>query len=227
METSHAVNVKALIFANGDINDGLMARQAIEDAQAAASMLVVAADGGARVAQHYGLHVDMIIGDMDSLSDDEVQFFAARGAELQHYPQEKNETDLELALQRTAQQGIRWMRILGGVGDRIDQTIANLYLLTLPILRECDVRLVSGRQESWLLHPGEHGIRGSAGDTVSLIPVGGLARGVRTTQLYYPLKNETLAFGPARGISNVMDADEARVSLQDGLLLVVHTIGRA
>src|SRR5262245_42723158 len=110
-----------------------MTQRALADAEGRA--LVVAADGGARLAKHFGLQVDMIIGDMDSLSETEVQLFTAQGAELQHYPQEKNETDLELALQWTAQRGVTWMRIIGGVGDRLDQTIANLYLLTLPILR--------------------------------------------------------------------------------------------
>lgn len=201
-----------------------MARQAMIQAQ---NPLVVAADGGARLAQHFGLNVNVIIGDMDSLSEAELQVFAARGAELQHYPEEKNETDLELALQWAARRGVTWMRIIGGVGDRIDQTIANIYLLALPTLRGCDVRLVGGRQQTWLAYPGETIIEGAAGDTVSLIPVGGVARGVRTENLYYPLKDETLAFGPARGISNVMKANQARVWLQDGLLLLVHTIGRA
>lgn len=203
-----------------------MVRQAIEEARNGA--LIVAADGGARLAQHFGLHVDVIIGDMDSLSESELQGF---NAQVQRYPEEKNETDLELALKWAAARDVRWMRVIGGVGDRIDQTIANLYLLALPALYDCDVRLVGGRQESWLLHPNlneeAHVINGAQGDTISLIPVGGAANGVRTENLYYPLKGESLAFGPARGISNVMDAEVARVWLDEGLLLVVHTIGRA
>ena len=55
----------------------------------------------------------------------------------------------------------------------------------------------------------------------------GAAEGIRTENLYYPLKNETLRFGPARGISNVLTSSEARVWLEAGLLLVVHTLGRA
>jgi thiamine pyrophosphokinase len=97
---AHNHLTQALIFANGDIYDGPMARQAIAEAQPGAR--IIAADGGARMAQHFGLHVDVIIGDMDSLTDDELQSFAAHGAELQRYPQEKNETDLELALQWAA-----------------------------------------------------------------------------------------------------------------------------
>lgn len=215
---------KALIFANGRTHDGPVPRHAIEQASDA---LVIAADGGARVAQEFGVPIHVVIGDMDSLEPDELAALAAGGAEVRRYPPEKNETDLELALLWAAEQGADWIRIFGAMGGRLDQTLANIYLLALPALRGRDVRLVSRTQESWLLYPGAHVIQGASGDTVSLIPMNGEAHGIRTENLYYPLRNETLAFGPARGVSNVMAADEARVSFDAGLLLVVRTIGRA
>lgn len=215
---------KALIFANGRTHDGPVPRRAIEQAPDA---LVIAADGGARVAQEYGLSVHAVIGDMDSLEPDELAKLAANGADVRRYPLEKNETDLELALLWTAEQGLNWIRIFGAMGGRLDQTLANIYLLALPALRDLDVRLVSRAQESWLLYPGTHVIQGTSGDTVSLIPMNGEAHGIQTENLYYPLRRETLAFGPARGVSNIMSADEAQVTFEDGLLLVVHTIGRA
>ena len=118
-------------------------------------------------------------------------------------------------------------RVRPGIGDRLDQTLSNVYLLALPVLRERDVRLVAGKQEAWLLYPGEHHITGAAGDTLSLLPISGEAHGIRTDNLYYPLRDETLTFGPSRGISNVLQGEQAGVSLRDGVLLAVHTIGRA
>jgi thiamine pyrophosphokinase len=221
MASSHA-----LIFANGDINDGEMVARALATARGQ-STLVVAADGGARVAAHFGLNIDAVIGDMDSLDEEEVSSVAARGAQIHRFPQEKNETDLELALAWAVRRGARWLRIVGAVGDRLDQTLANIYLLALPVLRGCDARMVAGKQEAWLAMPGEHLIEGAQGDTVSLIPLSGPARGVRTEQLYYPLNDEDLFFGPARGVSNLMAGAQARVTLRDGVLLVVHTVGRA
>jgi thiamine pyrophosphokinase len=151
----------------------------------------------------------------------------SHGADIYRYPEEKAETDLELALKWAIEQGVNWIRVIGGIGDRLDQTISNVYLLALPVLKDCDVRLVAGKQEAWLMYPGDTTINGEKGDTVSLIPVGGAAQGVRTENLYYPLHDEPLLFGPARGISNVMNLDIARVWLREGLLLVVHTQGRA
>jgi thiamine pyrophosphokinase len=216
--------LKVLIFANGDFNDGQMVRQVIADAPDA---WVIAADGGGKHAQAIGLTIDTLIGDMDSLTSMEVAAFAEQGTDIHRHPEHKNETDLELALLWAAQTGAQWIRLIGGIGDRLDQTLSNVYLLALPALRDLDTRMVAGKQEAWLMYPGETLIRGAAGDTVSLIPLSGAAQGVRTENLYYPLFDETLAFGPARGISNVMQTEQARVWLREGILLVVHTLGRA
>ena len=125
------------------------------------------------------------------------------------HPAEKDETDLELALLWAVEQGANWLRMIGATGGRIDQTMSNIYLLALPILDGCDVKLVAGKQALWLARPGETRIGGAVGDTISLIPLNGTVRGVRTENLYYPLKDEDLYFGPARGVSNVMTAEEA------------------
>jgi thiamine pyrophosphokinase len=214
----------ALIFANGDLNDGTMVRRALESRHDA---LLVAADGGARMAVSLGLRPHVVIGDMDSLTADELAELKHSGSEIHQYPAEKNETDLELALMLVAERGATWIRIIGAVGDRLDQTISNVYLLTLPQLTNCDARMVAGKQQIWLMPAGEHTLNGEAGDTISLLPISGDVHGVSTDGLYYPLRGETLVFGPARGVSNVMNGQHATVRVESGTLLCVHTIGRA
>lgn len=215
---------QALIFANGEINDGPAVRRALA---AAPHALIIAADGGAGIARHFGLTVGDVIGDMDSLSSEELTVLKRDGAKLHRYPEAKNETDLELALLWAVEQGATWIRIIGALGGRLDQMVSNVYLLALPALRALDVRLVASNQEAWLVQTTETTIEGAPGDTVSLIPLSGSVEGVRTENLFYPLRGETLTFGPARGVSNVMSADRAHVWLREGTLLVVHTIGRA
>jgi thiamine pyrophosphokinase len=213
-----------LIFANGDINDGAMVRRAFKSAQ---MPQIIAADGGARAALYFDYLPHIVIGDLDSLSPAEVNALEAQGVHIQRYPAEKDETDLELALKYAATQGMTWLRIVGGIGDRLDQTLANMYLLALPELEGLDVAFVAGKQEIFLLRPGAHLLQGSAGDTLSLIPLGGAVHGITTERLLYPLRDETLAFGPARGVSNVMQAETAGLRLREGVLLVIHTVGRA
>jgi thiamine pyrophosphokinase len=209
--------LRALIFANGDLNDGPAVRAALE---AAPGALVVAADGGARHARALELPVHALVGDLDSLG------WVPAGAEVQRTSPEKDETDLELALLLAVERGANWIRVLGAVGDRLDQTLGNVMLLALPALRGRDVRLVSGRQTAWLVQ-GHTVIEGQAGDTLSLLPLGGDAEGVRTEGLSYPLRGETLRFGPARGMSNVLAGARAEVWVGRGRLLAVFTPGRA
>lgn len=218
------MQTRIVIFANGELNDGPLVRRALAEAQGG---LVAAADGGARLAQACGLEPNAVIGDMDSLTAAEVAALRASGATILSYPQEKDETDLELALMWAVEQGAAWIRVVGALGGRFDQMISNLHLLALPALKGCDVRLVAGRQEAWLLYPPEGFIEGAPGDTVSLLPLGGRVTGVRTDGLRYPLRDETLALGPARGVSNVLAEARARVRTQEGVLLVVRTLGKA
>lgn len=214
---------RALIFANGDVNDGPMVRRATAKC---ADALCIAADGGVRVAKALGVQVGIVIGDMDSLSPADLDDLKQH-AQILRYPPEKNETDLELALMYAVEHGARWIRIVGAVGDRLDQTLSNVYLMALPVLKGCDVRMVAGKQETWLMGMGTHAVEGQAGDTLSLIPLNGTVRGVKTEGLYYPLRDEDLIFGPTRGVSNVLNGTSASVTVREGVLLVVHTIGRA
>ena len=214
----------ALVFANGEPNDGPMVRRIFAQA---ADPLIIVADGGARVAAHFGFQVDRVIGDMDSLLPSELEQLAHNGAQVERHPRDKDATDLELALTWAAKQDVAWVRIIGGVGGRLDMVMANIYLLALPELADCDVALVADDQEMRLLRAGEHTLTGSIGDTVSLIPIGGPVQGINTQHLKYALHDETLYFGPARGVSNRLSAERAQVSLRDGLLLCVHTIGEA
>jgi thiamine pyrophosphokinase len=215
---------KALIFANGDVNDGEFVRILLRETSNAT---VIAADGGARVAKYYGLIPHTIIGDMDSVDPLYLEELQNGGTIVKRHDPEKDETDLHLALLYAVQNGAEWIRIIGALGGRLDQTLSNVYLLALRQLEKCDVRIVSGKQEAWLMRPGINLIQGRVGDTMSLIPVSGVAAGVRTENLQYALNDEELLFGPTRGVSNVMAAEQAQVYIREGVLLAVHIMGKA
>ncbi|MCY4145788.1 MAG: thiamine diphosphokinase [Chloroflexi bacterium] len=214
----------ALLFANGILRPGEAVRRVLATQS---SSTIVCADGGALHARALGLQPQFIIGDMDSLSAADARAFEAAGAQIIQHPPEKDETDLELALRFCQEMGAKAVTILGGLGGRFDQTLANILLLTLPALASMRIELVDGAQTIRLLSAGVHKIAGAAGDTVSLVPLRGAATGITTRGLQYALRSETLLLGPARGISNVMLAAEAEVELGGGLLLLTHTTGRA
>ncbi len=216
--------MKVLLFANGEANQGMMLQRALDCADSA---YILCADGGALNAGKFGLAPQTIIGDLDSLDEGQVAGFAAAGAEIIRFPAEKNETDLELALLWCIEQGASSIRILSALGGRFDQTLANIYLLALPALQGIPIEVVDGEQSIRLLRAGRHQIDGQARDTISLIPLGEPVRGITTAALKYSLRGETLKMGPARGISNVMLTDQAIVEIESGILVLIHTRGRA
>jgi thiamine pyrophosphokinase len=172
----------------------------------------------------WGLVPGLVIGDMDSLSDEERAELEARGCRFVVHPRAKDETDLELALTYAAELGTQEIIVLGALGGRLDHTLANVFLLALPVLADLSVRIVNGHEEALLARSGQSvTLEGEPGDLVSLLPLGGDARGVTTKGLAWTLQGDTLQFGPSRGVSNEMTAPQARVEVEGGHLLVVHT----
>lgn len=206
--------LRAIIFANGAI------AQPIEIPP---SDLVIAADGGARHCRALGIHPDILIGDFDSLEADEVAQYEAEGTEAIRHPKRKDHTDLELAVHYAHQAGASEILVLGALGARWDQTVANVLLpAAFPPLR---MSLLDGNQELHYLHSGDKlEINGQVGDTVSLIPLSSRVEGITTQNLEYPLEAGVLVFGSTRGVSNVLLKRQASVALSKGNLLciVIH-----
>ena len=209
--------MSVLVFANGDIEGGLDWQRPLLINPTA----IIAADGGSRHLHALNQQPDMVIGDMDSLSD-EVRDWLDDAVVTITYPTAKDETDLELALLYAADHYSDDILLIGAFGGRLDQMLANILLLAHPRLQKRRVELVSQYQRAWLVADKTE-ISGNVGDTISLIPLGGDVRVATTTGLAWPLSDEVLAFGPARGISNTLTAVDATVELASGQLLCVHT----
>lgn len=216
----------ALIFLNGDLHDGSAVRAALAQT-ASCARLIIAADGGLRHVYALGLRPDLVIGDMDSVSPDQLARAEADGAQIRTFPTHKNETDLELAVLAALAQGCERLWLFAAVGDRLDQLLSNVQLLALPQLATVQAILVSGAQRCWLARPPVTVVHGQSGDTLSLLPLSAAAHNIFTEGLYYPLRGEPLQLGTTRGISNVLTAPQAHIRFTEGLLLVVHTMSEA
>lgn len=210
---------RALIFANGELVDFAAVGRYLQPED-----LLVAADGGLHHLARLGLRPHWLVGDLDSVSPEEVRSLELAGVRIQRYPVDKDETDLELALMTVVSAGYRTIRVIAALGGRLDQTLGNLFLLQLPELADCDVRLEDGRQEVVLIRR-QVELSGQPGDTLSLLPVGGPADGIWTEGLRYPLHGETLRPERTRGISNVFLGERAQVRLEQGALLCIHVYG--
>jgi thiamine pyrophosphokinase len=210
-----------VIFAGGTLQPGAAVAAAIASAD-----LIIAADSGAGTALQYGCTPAIIVGDFDSLDAARLQQLKARGSRVVQSAVEKDETDTELAIQVAIEEGANSITLLGGLGGaRFDHTMANILLLAG--FEMVPIHIVDGPEVCWLLRgPGSTIINGHTGDLLSLLPLTGEATGLHTEGLYYPLHGETLRFGRPRGVSNVLTHEQARVTLEHGLLLIIHTNSR-
>jgi thiamine pyrophosphokinase len=205
-----------VIVANGPDFDAAPFRTLLARAD-----LLIAADGGGNALFAAGIAPQLVVGDLDSLEPAAEAAFATAGVEIRRHPAEKDETDLELALLVAIHHGATSIDLLAAMDGRWDQALANVALLAMPELVGRRVRLLGEGQEAYLAR-GETPIAGAVGEKVSLLPLGGPARGITTRGLYYPLRNAELRFERSRGISNVIVEPPAHVTVREGLLLVVH-----
>jgi thiamine pyrophosphokinase len=193
--------------------------------------LVVAADGGARLARPLGVTIDRWVGDGDSLEPEALAALAAAGVPLERARPDKDESDTELAVGAALRLGAEGVVIVGGLGGRrIDHALANIGLLAMPELDGRSAVILDGRSRLSLIRaPAPDGgavtrlLPGRADDVISLLPIGPGVEGVTTHGLAYPLADEPLPPGGARGLSNVRGAADASVVVRRGLLLVVES----
>jgi len=215
--TKPKTKLEVVVVANGEFRHPARLMRLVDGAD-----LVVAADGGANWLASQDRLPDLLVGDMDSVGSGVLQAMKDRGCRLLNHSPRKDETDTELALLEAAAAGATRITVLGALGGRIDHTLANVLLLLMPQLGGIETLIFDGCSYLFVVRR-EGGIPGEVGDLVSLIPLGGDAEGIITEGLEYPLHDETLHIGAARGISNVLTRPEARIAVRQGSLLVVHT----
>jgi len=177
---------------------------------------LICADGGYRLALEAELCPDAFIGDFDSLPEQEIPC-----PESIRVPVEKDDTDTMLCVRHSIGKGFTELLILGGLGGRLDHTIANLQTLSFAQAHGVNARILDSRNEAFLLPPGRYTLREKAGWKLSLFAWGGDCGGVSLRGTYYPLENGTLTPTFPLGVSNAFAAPEAEISLASGMLLCI------
>ncbi len=176
--------------------------------------LVIAADGG--YAHLNGIHADLVVGDFDSLG------YVPAGESVVRHPAEKDDTDTMLAARIGIERGYRAFVLLGGVGGRLDHTLANIQ--TLAFLRENGARAALRGEEETITFLQDESLRFRAGlsGIVSVFSYGATAAGVYERGLAYALTDATLTDTNPLGVSNAFTGEIAEVSVRAGRLVVLY-----
>lgn len=180
---------------------------------------LICADGGANSALKMNLIPDVIIGDMDSISNDAIRKFSNTSRLISIKRQ--NDTDVEKCLKYIIKNGYTDVLLTGITGSRLDHTICNLGIV-LKFFAEIDISLIA--EESYLKpYKGIVKLKSFKGETISLY---GFDRKTRITSkgLKYPLKDVTLVIGEKESTSNVATKSDVELKIRNGVIFVIRDV---
>lgn len=190
---------------------------------------VIAADGGYSYCKVLGIAPDLILGDFDSVGEQEAQELA----DIQKQdpervivlPAEKDETDMLAAIHAGLDEGCMEFHIYAGQGGRLEHTIANIQCLVY--LKECGAAgymidgagmILVAKNETVSFKPQTEGF-------LSLFSMGDRALGVTTRNMKYELHEAEVTNSFPIGISNEFMGEAASVTVKDGTLAIILTWG--
>ena len=184
--------------------------------------LVIAADSGYDTALELGIEVDILIGDLDSISPAGLQHAEAASAQIVAHPARKDATDLELAIRVAIEHGATSISIYGGEGGRLGHLLGIASTLANPEWNTVEVVWHTATGSVSVVQAGKPvTLTGSIGATVTLIPLG-RATGITTIGLAWELSDGTLEPGTSRGVSNEMESTKATIEVGSGTVLVIE-----
>lgn len=186
---------------------------------------LIAADGGLRLCQRWGLWPELVVGDLDTLSEAEVQACEARGIEIERHPADKDQSDLELGLKAAHHRGATRVSILGALGGEWDHSVHNL-LAPLSLCHSLGMwgRLLTDTVEIYLLRGGAT-LQGCEGRRVSLAALSERVEQVQLEGFQYRLSGRTVYRHETIGLANRVTTDHARITFNAGEMLLTLSGG--
>ena len=209
--------MKVVVALNGELKGN---KEGYKKLIGGKDVFFIAADGGALLLESIGFLPHVIIGDFDSLTKAQYQRYEKLGAKIVKCPVEKDETDGELALQYCQERGFNNIVIIGFAGGRLDQQLANIFLLEYAFRNGMTAFIKEPGLEMGIIERGKIFFR-KIGAGLSLIPLDEKVSGITITGCKYLLEAGSLLRYKTRGISNIIEQEEAVITVERGLLLYI------
>lgn len=185
---------------------------------------IIGSDGGANHAYKMNIVPDYIIGDLDSINNNIIDYYKNKNVKFEKFPTKKDETDTELCIELSKKLQAKEIHLIGALGGRIDHTIANINLLYYIRKRGIKPKIISDKEEIYIAMCEEVNVYGEVGNTISIIPIKSDAKGISLKNLEYPLDNYNMEFSSPLGISNVMIDTYCSVKVNEGTLIIIKNI---
>lgn len=208
---------KCAILCNGTIEDYEYCKSQLDKVS-----YIICADGGIEHAYVLNIIPDIIIGDLDSASDKCIKYFKQKKVKFIQLNKDKDKTDTQVCLEYSLEFSSEVI-ILGGIGSRLDHTIANISLLKLGLDRDIKVSLINEKNHIYMMNKHLE-IWGRKGEILSLIPISEKVEGICVKGAYYELENSTMEIGQPYGVSNYFEKERVEIYVSKGFLLVIKAL---
>lgn len=177
---------------------------------------VIAADAGYKTLSKCGLKPDLLVGDLDSLGS------APDDVELVRFPTIKDDTDMMLAFKEGMKHGYTNFIIYGGLGGRIEFTLANMQILYNVVNSGCRCFFVGENCLVTATRNGKFRFNSSFNGRISVFAGNNDAFGVTISGLKYTLDNGVLHYDNPLGVSNEFIGKSGEISVENGIICVVY-----
>ncbi|WP_026893903.1 thiamine diphosphokinase [Clostridiisalibacter paucivorans] len=209
--------MKCIVIASGDGGDPQLIKNICDTGD-----FIICADGGAKHAKLSSVVPNIIIGDLDSIDEDDLKWFDRFNVPIKDFPTKKDYTDMELCLNFAVEKGATEITILGAIGSRLDHSIANIMLLYDLFQKGIDAKIINDHNKAFLFS-GRGKVLKEDYKYISLIPIFGDVSGITLKGFEYKLNKATIKFSATLGISNELIEDEGEIDIEDGICLVVKS----
>jgi thiamine pyrophosphokinase len=179
--------------------------------------LVICADGAASALLTYGKTPDIIIGDMDSITDCQLERF--KTTKIMKV-EDQDTTDGEKALNYCLRQNIRKASLLGGFGNRIDHSIYTIELIKKFHKKGLAITSFTESEKLYLINQ-TTSLKEKPGTRISIFPIFGDVNNISLQGFDYDLQHANFKFGEFSSISNRIKHSPATIRFSIGELLVI------
>ncbi|MEK0222410.1 thiamine diphosphokinase [Bacillus proteolyticus] len=171
-----------------------------------------------------GITPAVAFGDYDSVTEDELAWMRQQTNELHIVPREKDQTDLEIAINWALEQKPKLIRIFGATGGRLDHGLANIQMLLKGLAAEIEMCIVDNKNEITVKKVGTHIIEENENfPYVSFVPVTETVKGITLRGFKYSLTNKTIEWGSTLCISNELIVEKGTFSFTSGILMMIRS----
>ncbi|MFZ1290614.1 MAG: thiamine diphosphokinase [Melioribacteraceae bacterium] len=204
---------KAILLANGE----KPSRKNTKYFQSLGYKILICADGGANSARKINVIPDFIIGDLDSVTNETLEYFRQKTNIIKLTRQ--NDTDVEKALKYLIKKKYTDVILLGGTGDRLDHSFCNIGII-LKFFNKIKISLLH-KNSLLKAYSGNVNLKTKKGETISLYGIDNATK-ISSNGLKYKLNNISLPFGERESTSNLAVSENVNLKINGGIILIIR-----